>query len=94
MILRLSPYTWEGDAEKRFGGGAMVRIQFQSIHIDDIVDNASVNKGTNQISGRRHSAKTNQGLGAVNGFRNIIIGGNHAVHDRDTFDFQPHKRKS
>ncbi|WNR43744.1 hypothetical protein [Paenibacillus roseipurpureus] len=72
----------------------MVRIQFQSIHIDDVADLASVNKGTNHISGRRHSVKVNQGLGAVAGERNVVIGGNHAVLDRDTFDFPLHKRKS
>ncbi|MNW18630.1 hypothetical protein D3C71_2182760 [compost metagenome] len=72
----------------------MVRIQFQSIHIDDIRDNASVNKGTNRISGRRHSAKTNQGLGEVAGAHNVVIGGKHTVVDHDTFDFKPNTRKS
>ncbi|MGO4496826.1 hypothetical protein AB4114_13085 [Paenibacillus sp. 2RAB27] len=72
----------------------MVRIQFQSIHIDDITENSSVNKGSNRISGRRHSVKTNQGLGAINGKRNVVLGGKHAVLDNDTFDVKPNTRKS
>lgn len=72
----------------------MVRIQFQSIHIDDISANSSVNKGTNRISGRRHSAKSNQGIGEVTGDHNVVIGGKHTVYDNDTFDVKPHTRKS
>jgi hypothetical protein len=72
----------------------MVRIQFQSIHIDDISANSSVNKGTNQISGRRHSAKSNQGIGELAGDHNVVIGGKHTVQDNDTFDVKPHTRKS
>ncbi|NQX60461.1 hypothetical protein [Paenibacillus qinlingensis] len=72
----------------------MVRIQFQSIHIDDIAENSSVNKGSNRISGRRHSSKTNQGLGAILGERNVALGGKHTVLDNDTFDVKPNTRKS
>lgn len=72
----------------------MVRIHFQSIHIDDIVETSSVNKGTNRITGRRHSAKVNQGLGELSGDRNVVIGGKHIVQDGDTFDVKPLTRKS
>ncbi|CAN7304943.1 hypothetical protein [Paenibacillus sp. LjRoot56] len=95
MILRLSPYTWKGDAElEDLEGMTMVRIQFQSIHIDDITENSSVNKGSNRISGRRHSAKTNQGIGELTGDHNVVLGGKHTVLDNDTFDVKPNTRKS
>ncbi|OPH56624.1 hypothetical protein BC351_27145 [Paenibacillus ferrarius] len=72
----------------------MVRIQFQSIHIDNIAETSSVNKGTNRIMGRRHSVKVNQGLGEVHGDSNVVLGGKHAVHDGDMFDLKPMTRKS
>ncbi|MEW9699900.1 hypothetical protein [Paenibacillus sp. SI8] len=72
----------------------MVRIQFQTIHIDDISETSSVNHGTNRIIGRRHSAKSNQGLGDINGEHNTVIHGKHLVHDGDTFDMIKPKRKS
>lgn len=72
----------------------MVRIQFQSIHIDDISENSSVNKGSNRISGRRHSVKTNQGLGAIEGEHNMVFGGKHTVLDNDTFDVKSNTRES
>ncbi|SDN31608.1 hypothetical protein SAMN04487897_102482 [Paenibacillus sp. yr247] len=72
----------------------MVRIQFQSIHIDGITETSSVNKGTNRIIGRRHSMKVNQGLGEIHGEHNVIMGGKHVVQDGDTFDFKPFTRKS
>lgn len=72
----------------------MVRIQFQSIHIDNLAESSSVNKGTNRIVGRRHSSKTNQGLGAVSGERNVVIGGKHVADDGDLFDYKPFIRKS
>ncbi|NOV00165.1 hypothetical protein [Paenibacillus planticolens] len=72
----------------------MVRIQFQSIHIDNLENSSSVNKGTNRIVGKRDFSKNNQGLGAVHGERNVIIGGKHAVDDGDHFDYKPFIRKS
>ncbi|MDR6553828.1 hypothetical protein [Paenibacillus qinlingensis] len=72
----------------------MVRIQFKSIHIDDISENSSVNKGSNRISGRRHSAKSNQGLGEISGEHTVVIGGQHTVLDNDKFDVIPISRKS
>ncbi|OCT10966.1 hypothetical protein A8709_04485 [Paenibacillus pectinilyticus] len=72
----------------------MVRIQFQSIHIDDISGNSSVNKGTNRITGRRHLVKSNQGLGELTGDHNVVMGAQHVVHDNDTFDVKPNTRKS
>lgn len=75
-------------------GIIVVRIQFQSIHIDSLAASSSVNKGTNRIVGRRHSVKTNQGLGEVSGEGNVVIGGNHVVSDGDRIDFQPFIRKS
>ncbi|TXK82543.1 hypothetical protein [Paenibacillus sp. N3.4] len=72
----------------------MVKIQFQSIHIDEITQTSSVNNGTNRIIGRRHSEKVNQGLGEVKGEQNVILGGKHLVQDGDTFDVKPSLRKS
>ena len=72
----------------------VVRIQFQSIHIDEIAETSSVNKGTNRIIGRRHSEKINQGLGEISGEHNVILGGKHTVQDDDTFDVKPSTRKS
>lgn len=72
----------------------MVRIQFQSIHIDEIAETSSVNKGSNRIIGRRHSLKVNQGLGEIRGEQNVILGGKHSVQDGDTFDVKPSTRKS
>ncbi|MDQ0896453.1 MULTISPECIES: hypothetical protein [unclassified Paenibacillus] len=72
----------------------MVRIQFQSIHIDGIAETSSVNKGSNRIIGRRHSLKVNQGLGEISGEQNVIMGGKHVVQDGDTFDVKPSIRKS
>lgn len=72
----------------------MVRIQFESIHIDSLAASSSVNKGTNRIVGRRHSTKSNQGLGEVSGEGNVVIGGKHVVNDGDLFDFKPFIRKS
>ncbi|MFD0697862.1 hypothetical protein ACFQZT_27695 [Paenibacillus sp. GCM10027628] len=72
----------------------MVRIYFQSIQIDDIQKTSSVNKGTNRIVGRRHTHKSNQGLGELKGEHNVATGGNHLVLDEDTLDFEQPKRKS
>ncbi|MFC5449693.1 hypothetical protein [Paenibacillus aestuarii] len=73
----------------------MVRIHFKAIHIDDLANSSSVNKGMNRIIGVRHSDKTNQGLGEVKGEHNAAIGGSHLVQDEDTVDFeQPKRRKS
>ncbi|UKS24862.1 hypothetical protein LOZ80_25055 [Paenibacillus sp. HWE-109] len=72
----------------------MVRIQFQSIHIDAIAETSSVNKGTNRIIGRRHSVKVNQGLGEVAGEHNVILGGKHVVQDSDRFDMKHPTQKS
>jgi len=72
----------------------LVRIQFQSIHIDEIAETSSVNRGTNRIIGRRHSEKVNQGLGEIKGEHNIILGGKHSVQDGDTFDVKSSTRKS
>jgi hypothetical protein len=72
----------------------MVRIRFQSIHIDAITASSSVNKGTNRIVGRRHSGKTNQGLGAIHGEGNLVQDGKHVVIDPDTLDYKPFTEKS
>ncbi|MBD0379821.1 hypothetical protein [Paenibacillus sedimenti] len=72
----------------------MVRIYFQSIHIDDIAETSSVNKGTNLIIGRNHTLKRNQGLGELNGEHNAATDGTHVVLDEDTHDVEHPKRKS
>ncbi|NEW07184.1 hypothetical protein GK047_14340 [Paenibacillus sp. SYP-B3998] len=72
----------------------MVRIYFPSIQIDAIAESSSVNKGTNRIIGRRHSLKSNQGLGEMKGEHNVIIGGKYLVQDEDVLDVFQTKRKS
>ncbi|WP_310185337.1 hypothetical protein [Bacillus sp. 3255] len=81
-------------ADAKMEGIPVVRIHFQSIHIDNLADTSSVNKGTNRIVGRRHSAKINGGLGSIGGERNVVIGGKHAVRDGDKVDYQAWTRKS
>ncbi|RTE09862.1 hypothetical protein [Paenibacillus whitsoniae] len=76
------------------GGIALVRIKFQSIHIDQIAASSSVNKGTNRIVGRRSNDKVNNGLGAVRGEGNLVQDSKHIVYDADTLDYKPRREKS
>lgn len=71
----------------------MVRIRFQSIHIDSVANTSGINKGENRIIGRKHAIKSNDGLGEVSGDGNVVTGGNHLVLDSDTIDVPTPKRK-
>jgi hypothetical protein len=61
----------------------VVRIMFHDLKIDQISHSSGVFSGRNMQAHWKHSSKKNEGLGALSGDKNKIVGNASVVWDKD-----------